>query len=164
MSRFDFKNKRECLCLFVGQVKTSKKITNHSKTYGAPELIGRLGRALAQGHNYPVGIWKMVVPLSYNGTPENCHNPKNGPLKKSLPKFAQPWAGCMVRSCSFIFLVLFVLCPNILKISLKRFDHLPWCGHAGVVDEANSMGNQHCCHRRGAVEHFYLYEEGGGVS
>ena len=44
------------------------------------------------------------------------------------------------------------------------FDHLPWCGHAGVVDEANSMGNQHCCHCRGAVEHFYLYEEGDEVS
>ena len=86
MSWFDFKNKGECLCLFVGQVKTSKKITIHSKTYGAPELIGRLGRALAQGHNYPVGIWKMVVPLSYNGATENCHNPKNGPLKKVPPE------------------------------------------------------------------------------
>ena len=28
----------------------------------------------------------MVVPLSYNGTPENCHNPKNGPLKKVPPE------------------------------------------------------------------------------
>ena len=28
----------------------------------------------------------MVVPLSYNGAPENCHNPKNGPLKKVPPE------------------------------------------------------------------------------
>ena len=46
---FDFKNKRECLCLFVGQVKTSKKITNHSKTYGAPELIGAIRQSFSSG-------------------------------------------------------------------------------------------------------------------
>ena len=34
------------------------------RPYGAPELIGQLGKALAQGHNFSVGIWKMVVPLS----------------------------------------------------------------------------------------------------
>ena len=45
-------------------VRTSKKITNHSKTFGAPELKGWFGKALAQVHNFLVGIWKMVVHLS----------------------------------------------------------------------------------------------------
>ena len=76
-------------------VRTSKKITNHSKTFGAPELIGRLGKALAQGHNFSVGIWKMVVPLSLNGAPENRHNHKNGPPKKIPPEVCT--AGNRVR-------------------------------------------------------------------
>ena len=45
-------------------VRTSKKITNHSKTFGAPELKGWFGKALAQVHNFLVGTWKMVVHLS----------------------------------------------------------------------------------------------------
>ena len=43
-------------------VRTSKKITNDSKTFGAPELIGRFGKALAQGQNFSVGIGKQWCP------------------------------------------------------------------------------------------------------
>ena len=80
-------------------VRTSKKITNHSKTFSAPELIGQLGKALAQGHNISVGIWKMVAPLRI------VIITKTDPLKKSLPKFAQPgagWVGPVKKSpCTF---------------------------------------------------------------
>ena len=73
-------------------VRTSKKITNHSKTFSAPELIGQLGKALAQGHNISVGIWKMVAPLRI------VIITKTDPLKKSLLKFARPGTGCLAYS------------------------------------------------------------------